>query len=107
LESAAPTYYRREKRFFILIRLCRESRQRRDWLITIRSVIHPIGHGMLARQSLWRGTDDFLGSEWTKGRVLSVVLTVQIFRLKHIRLEPDGLPARRASRSESDWCGSD
>ena len=88
MESAAPTYYRREKRFFILIRLCRESV--RGCLITIRFVRHPIEHGMLARQSLWRGTENFLGSEWTRGRVLSVVLTVQIFRLKHIRLEPDG-----------------
>ena len=30
--------------FFILLRLCRELQ--RGWLITIRSVIHPIGHGM-------------------------------------------------------------
>jgi len=74
--------------FYILIRLCRELK--RDWLITIRFVIHPIEHGMLARLYLWRGTEDFLGSEWTRGRVLSIVLTVQISRLKHIRLEPDG-----------------
>jgi hypothetical protein len=46
-------------RFFTLICLCRELK--RGWLITIRFVIHPIGHGMLARQYLWRGTDDFLG----------------------------------------------
>ena len=64
--------------------------------------------GGLARQFVWRGTDDFLGSEWTRGRVLSIVLTVQISRLKHIRLESDGPPTRRAYASESDLsaCGT-
>ena len=42
----------------------------------------PIGHGP--------GTEDFLGSEWTRGRVLCIVLEVHVFRLKHNRLEPDG-----------------
>ena len=47
-----------------------------------------------------------MGSEWTRGRVLGIVLEVDVFRLKHNRLEPDGPPARRTYASESDWCGS-
>ena len=41
------------------------------------------------------GTEDFLGSEGTRGRVLSIVPEVHAFGLKHNCLEPDG-----------DWCGS-
>ena len=33
-------------------------------------------HGMPA--SLWRGTEDFLGSKWAKGRVLSIALKTQL-----------------------------
>jgi hypothetical protein len=34
--------------------------------------------------------EDFLGSEWTRGRVLCIVLEVHVLGLKHNRLEPDG-----------------
>ncbi len=58
-----------------------------------------IEHGIPAR--LWRGTEDFLGSEWTRGCDLSIALN-------HRGLEPDGPPARRAYASESDLsaCGT-
>ena len=68
------------ERFVILTRLCRELEK------------GLVNNHEICDTSYWTryGTDDFLGSEWTRGSVLSVVLTVQIFRLKHIRLEPDG-----------------